>query len=103
MRRTLGSDDMKGVALSALALTLAGCVSPESAPQMAQVAQARPDTCAKSEFATLLGTPINNAELPLTQTYRVIFPDSVVTTDFMADRMEVIVDANGIVTGLRCG
>lgn len=100
MWRAIGAAGMRGVVICALALALTGCMPTKDAPNEAQ---AGPGTCSKAEFASLVGTPINSAELPLTQTYRVIFPDSVVTTDFIEDRLEVIVDANGIVTELRCG
>lgn len=50
-----------------------------------------------------MGTQINDAALPLTLTYRVVWPDDVVTTDFVEDRLEIAVDGSGIVTGLRCG
>ena len=105
MRRAIGADGMRGLVLSALAFALTGCIATDKASENATgtANNATPDTCAKAEFASLVGTPINSAELPLTQTYRVLFPDTVASTDFVADRMQVAVDDTGIVTGLTCG
>ena len=83
-------------------LALVGCVSAPKSSGSNSVS-AGPETCKKSEFATLMGTQINDAALPLTLTYRVVWTDDVVTTDFVEDRLEIAVDGSGIVTGLRCG
>ena len=83
-------------------LALAGCVSAPKSSGSNSVS-AGPETCSKSEFASLMGTQINDAALPLTLTYRVVWTDDVVTTDFVEDRLEIAVDGSGIITGLRCG
>ncbi len=82
------------------ALCAVGCVANNNAPSSAVSAT---DTCSKAQYASLVGTQINDAVLPLSLTYRVIFPDTVATTDFVADRLEVAVNDDGVVTGLRCG
>jgi len=79
-----------------------GCLPAENANSNDGAATG-PETCPRSQFSNLIGTQINAAALPLTLTYRVIWPDDVVTTDFVDDRLEIAVDGSGIVTGLRCG
>ncbi|MGH1577377.1 I78 family peptidase inhibitor [Planktotalea sp.] len=80
--------------LSAVAL-LAACVPAKEA--------STPDTCPKSQFSGIIGTDVNAAVLPLTLTYRVIYPGDVVTMDHAPERLNIDVDDNGIVSGLRCG
>ena len=83
-------------------LAVVGCVSAPISSGSNSVS-AGPETCAKSEFVLLMGTQINAAALPPTLTYRVVWLDDVVTTDFVEGRLEIAVDRSGIVTGLRCG
>lgn len=95
-------------ALSALAL-LAACAAPETpapsataAPQTADEAT-RADACGASRYAHLIGTPadrIDRASLP--PRTRVITPDMMVTMDFLAERLNVIVGTDGRVGSLRC-
>ncbi len=62
-----------------------------------------PETCPKSEFSALLGTNINTAILPLTLTYRTVYPGDAVTMDHLPERLNVAVNEDGIVEGLTCG
>lgn len=95
-------------ALSALVL-LAACAAHETpAPRAADPPQAaeeatEADTCGASRYTHLIGTPaeaIDRASLP-PQT-RVITPDMMVTMDFLAERLNVIVGTDGRVGSLRC-
>ena len=97
-------------ALSALAL-LAACAAPET-PEQAPPANGEPqnaeeatqaDSCGARRFTGLIGTPadqIDRSTLP-TRT-RVITPDMMVTMDFSAQRLNIIVGTDGRVGSLRC-
>lgn len=72
------------------------------APRSAEEATAQ-DSCGMSRHHHLIGTPadrIDRASLP-TPT-RIITPDMMVTMDFSAQRLNIIVGADGIVGSLRC-
>ena len=92
-------------ALSALTL-LAACAAPETPPAAAsQTAEeaTRADACGASRYAHLIGTPadqIDRASLP--PRTRVITPDMMVTMDFSAERLNIIVGTDGRVGSLRC-
>lgn len=89
---------MRAAAL-ALALFAAGCVTP-AAPAPDAPEQ---DTCGVARFAHLIGAPaanIDRATLP--PRARVITPDMAVTMDYSAERLNIIVGADGRVASLRC-
>jgi len=69
------------------------------APTNAEEATAQ-DTCGASQYASMVGTQIAAATFP--EGVRTIAPDTVVTQDFRADRLNVLVDANGVITGFQC-
>ena len=69
-----------------------------------QIARPTPDTCRMAEFQTLIGKPeteIDRATLPTPS--RVVCHDCAVTMDFNAQRLNVILGADGRVESLRCG
>jgi hypothetical protein len=70
-----------------------------AAPTNAEEATAQ-DTCGASGYAAMVGTQIAAATFP--EGVRTIAPDTVVTQDFRADRLNVLVDANGVITGFQC-
>jgi hypothetical protein len=76
----------------ALSLATAGCASPGGA-----------DTCGMAQFAHLVGAPadqIDRATLPAGA--RVITPDTMVTQDFRAERLNIMVGVDGVVGSLAC-
>lgn len=81
----------------AVATVIAGCAGDVTAP--------KPDatTCQKDAFAQLIGTNISAATLPLSLTYRVIYPNDAVTMDHAPDRLNIAVDEAGNVEALSCG
>ncbi|MGD9816108.1 MAG: I78 family peptidase inhibitor [Hyphomonadaceae bacterium] len=87
--------------LLALAFLAAGCVTPAApgpAPEPPQQ-----DTCGLARFAHLIGTPaanIDRATLP--PRTRIITPDMAVTMDYLEERLNIIVGADGRVGSLRC-
>ena len=60
------------------------------------------DTCGAAAYRAMIGTPIAAASFPATPDIRVIMPDTPVTMDFRAERLNVIVDASGNITALEC-
>lgn len=61
------------------------------------------DTCAIAQHVHLIGQPaasIDRATLP--PRARILAPDTIVTQDFLATRLNVMTDADGAVTELRC-
>ncbi|MEM1397167.1 MAG: I78 family peptidase inhibitor [Pseudomonadota bacterium] len=74
---------------------ISGCSSEE--PSIAA------DECGADGYASLIGTAIAAATLPAELNYRVIGPDTVVTQDFLPERLNIYTDADGVVTELKCG
>jgi hypothetical protein len=72
-----------------------------TAPQTAAEATAQ-DTCGASQYQAMIGTNIAAATFPADAGIRVIQPDTPVTQDFSPQRLNVIVDANGVITSLEC-
>ena len=112
---------MRGAAilLAVSALALVGCIQQaQTYRELEQIqrdyerdAKAAPaprglpaeDTCGAGAFAQLIGQPereIDRTSLP--DTARVVGPDTVVTMDFAPGRLNVMVNAQGVVTELRC-
>lgn len=87
-------------AFLAVALLAAGCATASApAPEPSQEA----DTCGMARFEHLIGAPaadIDRATLP--PRTRVITPDTVVTMDYSAERLNIMVGADGRVGSLRC-
>lgn len=72
-----------------------------AAPQTAAEATAQ-DTCGASQYRAMIGTNIAAATFPSDGNIRVIMPNQPVTQDFRADRLNVMTDANGVITSLEC-
>jgi hypothetical protein len=72
-----------------------------TAPQTREEATAQ-DSCGAAQYRAMIGTPIAAATFPSTPNIRVITPDMMVTQDFSAARLNVIVDTNGNISSLEC-
>ncbi|MCX7357403.1 MAG: I78 family peptidase inhibitor [Alphaproteobacteria bacterium] len=72
-----------------------------AAPQTAAEATAQ-DTCGASQYRAMVGTNIAAATFPSDGNIRVVMPNQAVTQDFRAERLNVITDANGVITSLEC-
>lgn len=70
-------------------------------PQTAAEATAQ-DTCGAAQYRSMIGVNIAAATFPADAGIRIIQPDSIVTEDFSPQRLNVIVDANGVITSLEC-
>jgi hypothetical protein len=86
-------------------LLLSACVAqspPTPAPGNAEEATAA-DTCGMSRFRHLIGTRaalIDESLLPPRS--RIIEPDMMVTMDFSAERLNIMVGTDGLVGSMRC-
>jgi hypothetical protein len=97
----------------ALALAAAACAPPASEtppetpeaeapmPQTREEATAQ-DTCGAAQYRAMLGSNLAAVTFPADAGIRIIQPDTMVTQDFRPDRLNVIVDANGVITALEC-
>lgn len=72
-----------------------------NAPRFAMVAT---ESVSCAIPAHWIGQPVDDSALKtLSRPYRVLSPDSAATQDFNADRLNIITNAKGIVTDIRCG
>ncbi|MGD9980052.1 MAG: I78 family peptidase inhibitor [Hyphomonadaceae bacterium] len=72
-----------------------------AAPLTAAEATAQ-DACGASQYRAMIGTNIAAATFPAGANIRIIQPNQPVTQDFSAERLNVITDANGVITSLEC-
>jgi hypothetical protein len=76
-------------------------VAEQPAPQTAVEATAQ-DTCGAAQYRDLVGQNFAAVSLPAGNNIRIIQPDSMVTQDFSAERVNMIVGADGIITAFEC-
>jgi hypothetical protein len=77
--------------------------APEPAPPVVDPANPPPDACGAAQYASLVGQPITAAGVPAEgPDVRYIRPNTQVTMDFRADRLNIDIDANDVITGFRC-
>ena len=100
---------MKKFALLALPFLAAACV--QEGPRLPPVGIAAEagsavaeDTCGAARFTFLVGEPQSALEgVGFPAETRIIPPDTVVTQDFRADRLNVVIDGNAEVERVYCG
>ncbi len=94
-------------AITALATTiiLAGCIEEDKkVGKMDKTDDAVTDTCGAEPLRPVIGKAFDSGLLPSgVSKVRVIHPDTMVTKDFRPDRLNIYVDAAGIITDVRCG
>jgi hypothetical protein len=110
----MGKAGMIRASILAFSLLAAACTPPAEAPKEEPVAEqptAAPqtreeataqDTCGAAQYSAMVGSNIAAVTFPADSGIRIIQPDTAVTQDFRADRLNVIVDANGVITALEC-
>lgn len=107
---------MRMMLISAAVLALAACgqtTTVEETPVETPVAEApaavtpttaaeatAQDTCNGAQYRSLIGQQLAAVTVP--EGVRTIAPDTVVTQDFRADRVNLRVDANGVITAVEC-
>ena len=60
-------------------------------------------SCAAENYEALVGNELAAITLPDDLLHRVIKPNDAVTMDYNPDRMNIHVDANGVITEVECG
>jgi hypothetical protein len=98
--------------LCAIALFGAACAPPANGPGAPELPSAagpqtreeatRQDTCGAAAYRDMIGANIAAVTFPADSGIRVIQPDTAVTQDFRADRINVIADEHGVITALEC-
>jgi hypothetical protein len=77
--------------------------APEPTPQAPGSDPAVTDTCGMAQYAALVGKPATDPGVPAEgPNVRHIRPGTQVTMDFRADRLNIDINAEGVITGLRC-
>lgn len=86
---------------AAIIALLAACASPPAEAPATQAPAA--DTCGIAQHSSLIGrsaSTIDRASLP--PRTRIIGPNDAVTMDYSEQRLNIMTDAQGVVTELRC-
>lgn len=62
------------------------------------------DACKAQSYQNLIGKPATDPAVPpADKLVRHIKPDSIVTMDYVFKRLNIEIDTQGIITGVRCG
>jgi hypothetical protein len=78
--------------------------NPAPAPPVVGADPAVTDTCGMAQYAALIGKPATDAGVPPAgPQVRHLPPGSQVTMDFSPTRLNIDIDAAGVITALRCG
>ncbi len=78
--------------------------TPAPAPEPMPAAPVVADTCNMAQYASLVGKPATDPGVPPAgPTVRIIKPGDQVTMDFLEARLNIDVDAAGVITAVRCG
>lgn len=86
----------KFLCLGLLLGSLAACESDIGEPAPA-------DDCDAALHAGLIGQNIDFLDVPLDAMARLIGPDTMVTMDYIPERLNIYFDENDIITDVRCG
>jgi len=79
-------------------------VEPATPPTTTPTDPAMADTCNMAQYTALVGKPVTDAGVPAAgPSVRIIKPGDQVTMDFSEARLNIDVDAAGVITGMRCG
>jgi hypothetical protein len=99
---------MRIAASMLLVLTLTACASAPMPDAPADADAALPaavnDTCGASMYSELIGKPADGPGVPgESRLNRHIKPDSQVTADYVAQRMNIESDDKGVIRKINCG
>jgi hypothetical protein len=81
----------------AAAAAASGCISVSTGSQSPPTR----DLCNAADHRGFIGTPLAAATFPVG--VRILAPDTMATQDYVPSRLNVLVDAKGLITGVRCG
>lgn len=97
------------LALVALAAPTACIAAPEAKSPMGSsetvvLPPEQADACKAQSYQTLVGKPATDPAVPpADKLVRHIKPDSIVTMDYVFKRLNIEIDAKGVITAVRCG
>ena len=101
---------MMRAAMTTFALTIAlgacaaGPTAAPAEPDNPALPSAENDTCGSSMFAELIGKPIDGPGVPgESRLNRHILPGTQVTMDYIAPRMNIEANAQGVIQRINCG
>ncbi len=99
---------MRAAAMTCVLALAGACASgPADAPaepESPALPSASNDTCGSSMFAELIGKPIDGPGVPgESRLNRHIKPGTQVTMDYVAQRMNIEADAQGVIQRVTCG
>ena len=99
---------MRAAAMTCGLILAAACAAaPTQAPAEPEnlaLPSAANDTCGSSMFAELIGKPIDGPGVPgESRLNRHIKPGTQVTMDYVAQRMNIEADAQGVIQRITCG
>lgn len=65
----------------------------------------KPDetSCQASGYESMIGKPVAAITLPASLNHRIIGPDTMVTYDYIEDRVNFYTDKNGVIERVECG
>ena len=91
-------------ALAVLTACAAAPAPMPAEPDNPALPSAANDTCGAGMFAELVGKPIDGPGVPgASRLNRHILPGTRVTMDYIAQRMNIEADAQGIIQRINCG
>ncbi len=73
-----------------------------AAPETPRTGAPGEDTCGAAQYAGLVGSNIAAVTFPADANIRVIHPGDPVTQDMRPDRLNVLLDASGVIISLEC-
>jgi hypothetical protein len=78
--------------------------TPTAPPDASAATTPGADTCNMAQYSSLIGKPVSDGGVPpASPTVRIIKPDTQVTMEFSAARLNIEVNSTGVITGLKCG
>jgi hypothetical protein len=85
-------------------LTLAACATPEVTAKPCDEDCAKEQAaCGAADYSALIGSNIAAVTLPATLDTRIMGPNTAVTMDYVPTRLNIVTDADGVITRLYCG
>lgn len=89
------------LAIVALPLVLLACVEPDTASIAPLPIET---TCGAADLQDLVGQPATRLQtMRFAGPVRIIRPDMAVTMDFVAERLNIYIDAAEMIAAVRCG
>lgn len=84
------------------ALTLTACQNHADKAKQAEAVQ-QPDTCNAASFQYLIGKPASTLDgIRFAKPMRLITPETAVTMDFNPERLNIMTNEKGVISGLHC-